>query len=58
MPVGVSAATVTFTAYSPTTVGVSPENDTGAAFPPMLTDGVAIVFDSGETGAGSPLAVG
>src|SRR5690242_634633 len=58
MPLGVSLGTVTLTAYSPTTVGVRPENATAAALPPMVTDGVAIVFDSGESGAGSPLGVG
>ncbi len=54
-PVGALAGTVTFTWYRPTEPGVSPLNATGAAAPPIVTCGVAVVVD-GVAGLGSPEA--
>jgi len=56
LPVGAPAGTSKFTWYTPTVVGVNPENNMVAGTPPTVTVGVAVVNESGLRSAASPVA--
>src|ERR1017187_3001681 len=55
-PAATPAGTCTFTWYSLTKPGASPEKSTCAGTPPIITVGVAVVMASGLLGEAAPLA--